>query len=157
MNYKTIKSTLKSAGLTLAGITLGYLPFSQTAEAEKAVPDTAYVKEYQILGSLGQGKDNFHDIILKTVRRSSNPGNVERSIGIWATRDYMLPWFITAETEGIIPRITTIRLQAYDNKWDKLIRRNPGTDPSIDRVIIEAIIETEKPEHLYREGQVIKE
>lgn len=34
MNYKTIKSTLKSAGLTLAGITLGYLAFAQIAQAE---------------------------------------------------------------------------------------------------------------------------
>jgi|SRR3989344_968352 len=36
MNYKTIKQTLKSAGLTLAGTALGYLPFVQPANAEEA-------------------------------------------------------------------------------------------------------------------------
>ena len=153
MNYKTIKQTLKSAGLTLAGTALGYLPFAQTANAESAVPDTAYVKEYQILGRL----DTLRDIILKTVRRSSNPGNIERGVGIWATREHIHPWFVTAETEGKIPKIKKIGLQEYDTKWDKPIKRRPGTDLSIDRLIIHAILDAEKPENLYREYQIVKE
>lgn len=45
MSYKTIKSTLKSAGLTLAGITLGYLPFAQTAQAETSQESLMRVKQ----------------------------------------------------------------------------------------------------------------
>jgi len=45
MNYKTIKTGLKTAGLTLAGIALGYLPFVNTANAGSEVvkqPDSPY-------------------------------------------------------------------------------------------------------------------